>query len=47
LCLNVTENVQQNNHKVITVFNDKTLPGTAVTLEEEWNYVLVSMLAEV
>jgi len=34
-------------YKVIIVFTDKKLPGTALTLEEEWNYVLVSMLAEV
>jgi len=34
-------------YEAITVFTDKTIPGTAVTLEEEWNYVLMSMLAEV
>jgi hypothetical protein len=33
-------------YEAITVFTDKTIPGTAVTLEE-WNYVQMSMLAEV
>jgi hypothetical protein len=34
-------------YAAITVFTDKIIPRTAGTLEEEWNYVLTSMLAEV
>jgi len=34
-------------YEAITEFTDKTIPGTALTLEEELNYVLMSMLAEV
>jgi hypothetical protein len=32
---------------IYEAITDKTIPGMAVTLEEEWNYVLMSMLAEV